>query len=121
MLPPLTVEGEAWSIKESAYGPVNGYVATRSATGAKTDTPLIETPQSISVVTADQIADLKPQTVAESLRYSPGIRVETLGVQPVTDAYVLRGFSEPVSNLYQDGLRRAGGFFGYDTNRALRP
>ena len=114
MLPPLTVEGEAWSIEESAYGPVNGYVATRSATGAKTDTPLIETPQSISVVTADQIADLKPQTVAESLRYSPGIRVETLGVQPVTDAYVLRGFSEPVSNLYQDGLRRAGGFFGYD-------
>ena len=40
---------------ETAWGPVNGYVATRSATGSKTDTPLIETPQSVSVVTADQI------------------------------------------------------------------
>ena len=32
-----------------------GFVATRSSTGTKTDTPLIETPQSISVVTRDQM------------------------------------------------------------------
>ncbi|MFP3336033.1 TonB-dependent receptor, partial [Pseudomonas sp. SIMBA_064] len=39
---------------ESAYGPVNGYVATRSATGTKTDTPILEIPQAINVITADQ-------------------------------------------------------------------
>lgn len=39
---------------ETAYGPVDGYLAKRSATGMKTDTPIIETPQSISVVTADR-------------------------------------------------------------------
>ena len=36
---------------ERATGPVHGFVATRSGTATKTDTPLIETPQSISVVT----------------------------------------------------------------------
>lgn len=40
---------------ESAYGPVNGYVASRSATGTKTDTPILEIPQAINVVTADQV------------------------------------------------------------------
>ena len=35
---------------EEATGPVQGIAATRSATGTKTDTPIIETPQSISVV-----------------------------------------------------------------------
>ncbi len=37
---------------ETATGLVNGYMATQSATGTKTDTPLSETPQSVSVVTA---------------------------------------------------------------------
>ena len=39
---------------ERANGPVVGFVATRSGTATKTDTPIIETPQSISVVTKDQ-------------------------------------------------------------------
>ena len=44
---------------ESATGPVQGYVANRSVTGTKTDTPLIEVPQSISVIGAEQIRDQK--------------------------------------------------------------
>lgn len=47
-----TISGQA---VESAYGPVDGYVATRSATGTKTDTPLLEIPQTVNVVTAKQI------------------------------------------------------------------
>lgn len=42
---------------ESAVGPVEGYRAVRSATGTKTDTPLIETPQSISVITQDRLEE----------------------------------------------------------------
>ncbi|HBC07265.1 MAG TPA: hypothetical protein DC046_06730, partial [Rhodospirillaceae bacterium] len=47
----IAVEGQG----ESAWGPVTGYVATRSATGTKTDTPIVEVPRSVSVVTADQV------------------------------------------------------------------
>ncbi|MGH2263450.1 secretin and TonB N-terminal domain-containing protein, partial [Klebsiella pneumoniae] len=44
-LPAVTVTGSA----ESAAGPVDGYLAKRSATGTKTDSTILETPQSISV------------------------------------------------------------------------
>lgn len=40
---------------EDPFGDVDGFVASESASGTKAGTPLIETPQAISVVTADQI------------------------------------------------------------------
>ncbi|MEQ9557776.1 MAG: TonB-dependent siderophore receptor [Rhodospirillales bacterium] len=107
----VSVEGRG----ETAHGPADGYVAHRSATSTKTDTPLIETPQSISVVTADQIRATKAGTSAEALRYTTGVLAEAAGTQPGTDVYSIRGFTDTVGNLYQDGMRRAGGnFFGYD-------
>ena len=42
-------------------------------TGTKTNTPLMEIPQSISAVGAEQIRDQKPANVAEALRYVPGV------------------------------------------------
>jgi iron complex outermembrane recepter protein len=65
-LDPVTVEGQRR--QETAWGPVAGYVATRSATGTKTDTPLIETPQSISVITTDQMKAQGVDNLAEALR-----------------------------------------------------
>jgi hypothetical protein len=41
--------------RETASNHVEGYVATRSATGTETHTPLLATPQSISVMTRDQM------------------------------------------------------------------
>jgi hypothetical protein len=42
---------------ESPRGPIQGYVANRSSTGTKTNTPINETPQAISVIGAEQIRD----------------------------------------------------------------
>ena len=58
---------------ENPQGPVNGYVANRTLTGTKTNTPLREIPQSVSVVGADQIRDQRPQTFDQILRYTPGV------------------------------------------------
>jgi iron complex outermembrane receptor protein len=52
MLAPVTVQDSLAG--ETATGPVSGFVARRAISATKTDTPLIETPQSISVVTRDQ-------------------------------------------------------------------
>ena len=52
-LPPIQVQGSAGV--QAAADPVRGYVAERSGSGTKTDTPIIETPQSISVITRDQV------------------------------------------------------------------
>lgn len=96
VLPTVTVEGQA----ERARGPVQGLSATRSATGTKTDTPLVETPQSISVVTSDQIEALNIGSVSEALRYSPG--AASPGSDYRGEYLNVRGFS---ADIYLDGMR----------------
>src|SRR6187549_3837932 len=50
-----------------------GYVTTRTTTGTKTDTPIINIPQSISVVTQQFLRDQNNQSFLETLRYVPGV------------------------------------------------
>ncbi len=102
VLPQVTVKGEA--TQESAWGPVRGYVARRGATGTKTDTPLIETAQSISVITRDRLDEQGVDSLAEALRYTPGVQGETFGFNPRATSLRLRGFLGLATGLYQDGL-----------------
>lgn len=99
----VTVEGELR--RESATGPVPGYVATRSATATKSDTPLIETPASVAVVGAEQIRDQNAQTLSEALRYAPGVRSEQFGANSRLDFYTIRGFKADDTGLYLDDLQ----------------
>ncbi|WP_312935710.1 TonB-dependent receptor plug domain-containing protein, partial [Stutzerimonas nitrititolerans] len=59
---------------ERGNGSVDGYVARRSVSATKTDTPIIETPQSISVITRDRIRDQGSLTIQDALRYVSGMR-----------------------------------------------
>lgn len=95
---------------ERARGPVDGYVAKRSATGTKSDTPILETPQSLSVVTADQMRTQNAQTVGQALRYVPGIVAEVGGGNDGAryDFQTLRGFGY-VGTHYLDGLKATFG------------
>jgi len=86
---------------ESAWGPVDGVVAHRSASSTKTDTALLETPQSVSVVTAAQVAQQGTQTIGEALRYTPGAYSDIYGTNTTRDLIRIRGFSP---KFYQDGL-----------------
>lgn len=54
-LPEIRVE--AVGAGETATSPTVGYTPKRAATATKTDTPLIETPQSVTVVTRDLMVD----------------------------------------------------------------
>jgi iron complex outermembrane recepter protein len=87
---------------ESGTGPVNGVLAHQSVTATKTDTPILETPQSISVVTKDQIVEQGAQTVQEALRYTPGVSLQGFGANAFFDGFKIRGFDAP---RYLDGLR----------------
>ncbi|WP_247507324.1 TonB-dependent siderophore receptor [Bradyrhizobium sp. 1] len=88
--------------KESAFGHVDGMVATRSGTGTKTDTPLIETPLAISVVTQDQIQAQGAQSVSQAVRYTSGVRAEAQGADARFDQIFIRGF---LADQYLDSLR----------------
>jgi iron complex outermembrane recepter protein len=97
---------------ETAWGPVEGYVATRSATGTKTDTPLIETPQSISVITSDQMQAQGVQNLAQALRYTPGVTGELFGIDQRGYGLQIRGFRDNSDSIfYKDGLSLKGTAF----------
>ena len=98
---------------ETAYGPVDGYLAKRSATGMKTDTPIIETPQSISVVTADRIKAIGATRLQDALAYTPGVNTSPWGDQSVYDWLYVRGFDAYSPGFYMDGLQlRNSGTWG---------
>ncbi len=91
----------AASDSESAWGPVDGYLATRTAAGTKTDTALVEAPRSISVATRQQMDDRGVQTLEDAVKYMPGIVSASYGSDTRYDWLRVRGF-EPTQFL--DGL-----------------
>lgn len=86
---------------ESAWGPVEGYTATRTAAGSKTDTALVEAPRSISVATRQQMDDRSVHSLDDAVRYMPGITASSYGSDTRADWLRVRGF-EPTQFL--DGL-----------------
>ncbi|PZO64969.1 MAG: hypothetical protein DI498_10320 [Paracoccus denitrificans] len=97
-------------IAEDGVGPVNGIIASRSASGTKTDTPIIETPQTVTVIPRDQFEQQGATTITETLRYSSGVISGTNGGQSGRfDSYFVRGaggFSADANNANTvDGLR----------------
>ncbi|MCJ8354587.1 TonB-dependent siderophore receptor [Novacetimonas hansenii] len=109
-LGPVRVGGNL-NAHEAAIGPGVGYVATYTDAGTKTDTPITQIPNSVYVITKQQILDQQAQTVAEVLRYMPGVYAEKLGTASIgssvggnangTGSIMMRGFA---STQYVDGL-----------------
>lgn len=86
----------------------DGYVGKSSATGAKTDTPFIQTPQSISSVTKEQLEDRNPQSLLDALAYTPGTRIGAYGFDPRFDSFTVRGFDVTYTGVFRDNLRQPG-------------
>ncbi|AXO90297.1 TonB-dependent siderophore receptor [Pseudomonas parafulva] len=98
-LPETTVNASGDS--ESAWGPVDGYLAKRTAAGSKTDTALVEAPRSISVATRQQMSDRGVHSLDDAVKYMPGIVSSSFGSDTRYDWMRVRGF-EPTQFL--DGL-----------------
>lgn len=99
--------------QESAWGPAATIAARQSATGTKTDTPIQKVPQSISVVTAEEMALHQPKSVKEALSYTPGVAVGTRGASNTYDYLIIRGFAADYQsqNNYLNGLKMQGNFY----------
>ncbi|MEN4892538.1 TonB-dependent siderophore receptor [Erwinia billingiae] len=89
-------------------------VPQQSSTATKTDTQLLEVPQSVSVVTRERMDRQNVQSVTEALRYVPGVKTETYGVDPKGyDWIYIRGFNALTTNDYRDGLRQLNNSYSY--------
>jgi catecholate siderophore receptor len=83
-------------------GEAEGYVATNSVTATKTDTPLRDIPQTINVVTREQLDDQAQHSIADVLRYVPGA---TVGQgEGNRDQITLRG-QNSTADFFLDGVR----------------
>lgn len=79
--------------------------ATRAVTATKTDTPILRIPQTINIVTAEQLENRGADSLVEALSYTAGVaggNDDSRG-----DFNNIRGFE---SVLYLDGLKRNYGF-----------
>lgn len=102
-LAPVTVTG---SERQTASSPVYGMVAQRSSTGIKTDSDLLEIPQSVTVVTREQIELQGASGLDESLRYTPGVVSAAYGPDSRSDWLMVRGFKPAI---FLDGLAMPAG------------
>lgn len=90
------------SSNEDPTAPVKGIVATKTLSATKTAAGLVKTPQSVSVITRDQMAALDVTSVSQALRYSAGVFTEYRGSSNRNDEVFVRGFSYVPK--YLDGL-----------------
>ncbi|SDR35424.1 iron complex outermembrane recepter protein [Paraburkholderia fungorum] len=81
-LPPVVVSSSAVSADE----PVVSRASTKTATALK------DTPQSVTVIDRAQMDAQGVQSVAQALRYTPGVVAEARGVGERYDSVMLRGF-----------------------------
>lgn len=88
--------------KESDTRPVKGYNAKKSSSSTRTDTPLRDTPQSISVIPQDLIKDQSIQSISQAVQYVPG--VQAAQGEGNRDALVFRG-NATTGDFFLDGLR----------------
>ena len=99
-LAPITVTTQP--SPESPFSPLDGYIAKRSISATKTNTPLHETPQSVTVITSDEIQDQGATNLQDALNYAAGVRSDAYGLDSRADSFRIRG-SEP--SVFLDGLR----------------
>ncbi|MCW6033232.1 ferrichrome porin FhuA [Pantoea sp. JK] len=104
----VSADGGSGVAQENAWGPSPTIAAKRSATGTKTDTPIEKNPQSISVVTQEEMAMKNVTSVKGAFNYTPGVLTGNRGSSNVIDALSIRGFSETNTNQYLDGLKLQG-------------
>lgn len=86
---------------------VTGTQFREAIVAGKTDIPLLETPQAVSVVSAEDIAARGVTRLSEALRTVAGVsRSTTYGFY---DAYTIRGFDAAYGSVYLDGLVNEAG------------
>ena len=87
-----------------------GLISYVSASASKSDTPIIESPVSVSVLTSERIQDLGAENLQEAIGYVAGVFNGPYGVDTRGDWANIRGVA-PVQ--YLDGLQL---MFGYYNN-----
>jgi len=100
-LAPIIVSGQSGDASD------NTTVAAKKSAGAtKINTPVLETPRSVSVITRKELEERGAQDVVEAVRYSAGVQTGSYGFDPRFDQIYIRGNDVTTDGDYRDGLRQ---------------
>ena len=118
--PALAEEAASESLKdnkdiETITVSPKGLISYVAASASKSDTPIIETPISVSVLTERRIEDLGANTIQDAIGYVAGVYNGPYGVDTRGDWAQIRGVA-PVT--YLDGLQM---LFGHYNNTRPNP
>ncbi len=104
---------------------VSSYVPVQTNSANKSQIPLLDTPQSVTVISRAQMNLLDWQSLGQAVRYTAGVVGDSFGADPRYDWLTQRGFSPTV---YINGLRAPIGsvkstgidLFGFQTVEVLK-
>jgi iron complex outermembrane receptor protein len=107
-LPTIVVEGESTGAAEAegASGPDKTIVAERSTVGSKTDTPVLDLPAAVSIITEIEMENRGVADIQQALGYTSSVAVDVYGSDDRYDYFRIRGFDQTAGGfgLYRDGL-----------------
>lgn len=97
----ISVQAQDKPVDEELY--VEGkYLAAEKANSIKSPTPIIDVPQSLSIITAEQIAEQGITSVAQIIDYTPGVNMSQ--GEGHRDSVVFRGVRS-TADFFIDGVR----------------
>ncbi|WP_157015488.1 TonB-dependent siderophore receptor [Mesorhizobium xinjiangense] len=100
---------ETITVKGGGDDDANSIVATQTTSGSKMATDILDTPASISVITAKEMEERGVKNVEDALKYTAGVTTDFYGSDDRFDFFKIRGFD---ALTYRDGLRLGAPFGG---------
>lgn len=107
---PPTAAGAGSEGEPIGSGPtgIDGYIATGTSTATKTNTPIQNIPQSITIITKEQAEDQGSESLGEALQYVPGVTVAQ--GEGHRDQITIRG-QVTTADFFIDGVRDDAEYF----------
>ncbi|QRM57848.1 TonB-dependent siderophore receptor [Sinorhizobium sp. BG8] len=95
----VVVDGKS----DRVVGPDPTIVAKNTATGTKTDTPVIDVPASISIITQKELEERHVESLQQAVSYTAGVFADEFGNDDRYDYIRIRGFDQTALGTYRDG------------------
>ncbi|WP_040592495.1 TonB-dependent siderophore receptor [Mesorhizobium metallidurans] len=96
----IVVDGKS----DRVVGPDPTIVAEDTATGTKTEMPIVDVPASVSVVTQKELEARHVESLQQAIAYTSSVFTDEFGTDDRYDYIRIRGFDQTALGTYRDGL-----------------
>lgn len=96
----IVIDGKS----DRVVGPDRTIVAKDTATGTKTDTPIVDVPASVSVITQKELEARHVESLQQAVAYTSSVLTDEFGSDDRYDYIRIRGFDQTSLGTYRDGL-----------------